>query len=111
MASREPSPRQASLPAPVFWKELYWFAILCLAGATFAALVLPPRAARHRSLLALESELAARMAKLEHQERVLEAAIASVESDPFYREAVYRSILGVKKAEEEFLHAPAPGSR
>ncbi len=41
----------------VFWKELYWFTILSIVGASLVLWILPARAARHQSLLDLELDL------------------------------------------------------
>jgi hypothetical protein len=100
MASAERPPR------PVFWKELYWFAVISVFGVTLALAVIPPRAGRLRRLHDLQAQLETRERTLERRERALEAAIDGVENDRFYREAVYRNILGVRKKSEEFLDLP-----
>lgn len=94
---------------PVFWKELYGFTLLCLVGFIIALVVLPPRLQRYRSLQQLESELRERNARLDDYHSQVKAAIASMEGDPFYREGVYRQILGVRKKNEEFVD-PLPGA-
>jgi hypothetical protein len=109
MASGEPA--RAAAPAggvrgegaARFWREIYWFTVIGIAGAAVALWVLPARATRHQELLELEAELRAKHASLEREKQVLEAAIHSVDHDEFYREAVWRKVLGVKKTSEEFL--------
>ena len=88
---------------PVFWKEMYWFAVICLGGWILAMAVLPPRLARNRSALDMESGLRRTVARLSRLEKEYEALIPAVENDPFYRDEVYRKVLGVKKNNEEFL--------
>jgi hypothetical protein len=91
---------------PVFWQEIYWFTVISLLGFSLALWVLPPRLARNRSALGIEEDLEGAVAALESTGRKYEAAIAAVENDPFYREEVSRSLLKVKKKDEEFLKAP-----
>jgi len=86
-----------------FWKEVYWFVIVSITGAAIGLWVLPARATRHRGLVELESRLREKAARLEEQKQVLETAVHDVEHDPFYREAVWRRVLGVKQNSEEFL--------
>ncbi len=87
----------------VFFKEVYWFIVICLVGSILAILVIPPRASKYWKMLELESRLASRNAELEEQARVLDARAESMDTDPFYREAEIRKILGVKKNSEEYL--------
>jgi hypothetical protein len=115
-AGPEEGPAGAALPGadrPVFWKEVYWFALICLGGWMLALAVLPERLARHRATLDLEEDLQAAVAGLGDLERQYEAAIAAVESDPFYKEEVQRHRLGVKRRGETLLappgELPAPG--
>ena len=91
---------------PVFWKEVYGFIVISLLAVAVAFAVFPPSAGRLTSMRQLEAHLAQRVEKLAKREKVLEAAIKSVESDPFYREAVYRHVLRLRKSEEEFLQLP-----
>jgi hypothetical protein len=104
----------ASLPGqaakqPVFWKEVYAFAIVCLLVWSAAAWILPPRLDRHRALRRLESDLETRIADLSSYAERIETAVASIESDAFFREAVYRKFLGVRKKTEEFVDPlPSP---
>ena len=104
----EPPPSTQKPARGNFWRELYWLVVICLLGGTIAIAVLPARAARHRSLLELERQILLRTARLEHEERELEAAILSLENDPFYREAVYRHVLGVKRSTEDFEPTATP---
>ena len=87
----------------VFWREGYWFAILTLVAITIALLVLPPKAVEYRSLSRMEAELEAENELLDEQQEKLDAAITAMKDDPFYREGVFRKILGVKKSDEVFL--------
>jgi len=87
----------------VFWREIYWFAIIALIAITAALLVLPPRAVRYSSLVRLEGELKAENERLDEQQEKLEGAITAMSEDEFYRENVFRKVLGVKKNDEEFL--------
>ena len=87
----------------MFWKELYWFLVICLGGWTLAMVTLPPRLARNRSAFETAGELERVVRRLENLEKEYEAAIAAVENDPFYRDEVYRNVLGVKKSSEDFL--------
>lgn len=98
-------------PQPHFWKEMYWFIVISLVGIAVALVLVSPRANRLHRLRQLEASLEVRQAALERQERLLEAAIDSFESDPFYRDVVYRKILGVKKNSEEFLNLPRSAVR
>jgi hypothetical protein len=102
-----PARSRAVLRAPVFWEEVYWFAVVTLLGCGLALWMLPPRLARNRSALEIEEDLVGTVAALQTMERKYEAAIAAVENDPFYREEVYRALLKVKKKDEEFLKPPA----
>ena len=106
MASSDARPQ-----GPVFWKELYAFVAICLLGATLAAAVLPPKARRYWSLRQLEAQLVTRNADLARKIEVLEAATYSMQTDPLYREAAMRKLLGVKKKSEEFLESGAPAVR
>ena len=65
--------------------------------------VLPPRLARNRSALDMENDLRRTVTHLSKLEKEYEAMIPAVESDPFYRDEVYRKVLRVKKNNEEFL--------
>ena len=95
--------RQRSRKEPSFWKELYWFTAICLGGMILALAVLPPRLSRQRQMLELEAELRTSVEDLKEKEEEYEQAIMAMENDPFYREEVYRTRLGVKKENEEFL--------
>jgi hypothetical protein len=108
MGSASPSPAPPA-DRPVFWKELYWFAIICLGGAALALALLPGRLARHRATLDLEEDLQAAVAGLADLEQQYEVAIAAVENDPFYKEEVQRHRLGVKRKGETLLSQPAAG--
>ena len=90
-------------PPPVFSKELFWFALISLGGLILATAVLPPRLARNRSALDMEEDLRSSVTKLSGLEKEYEALIQAMENDPFYRDEVYRKVLGVKKNNEEFL--------
>ena len=105
MASYRKSKRSRSSEErkPVFWKELYCFACICLAGCIVALAVLPPKARRYWSLLQIEARLTARNAELDQRIERLKQAAYSMETDDFYREAAIRVRLGVKKKSEEFL--------
>ncbi len=92
---------------PVFWKELYWFALICLGGWVLAVSVLSPRLARDRSSRDAEAGLEQTVQQLEALEKEYEAAIVAVESDVFYRDEVYRNILNVKSGSEEYLKKQA----
>ena len=39
---------------------------------------------------------------LDEQQKLLEAAITAMKEDPYYRQNVYRKLLGVKKKNEEY---------
>lgn len=86
----------------VFWLEVYWFVVIALVGITIALLILPPRAVKFRSLSRLEAELRTKNEILDEQQKLLEAGITAMKEDPFYRQNVYRKILGVKKNDEEY---------
>jgi len=93
----------AGEPRPTFWRDLYWFGLICLGAWIVAVAILPPRLARNRRSYELEKALQGVNAQLAEKERQYEAAIAAMENDPYYREAVYRHVLQVKKSDEEFL--------
>ncbi len=109
MASDERSGGFRPEPRPVFWKELYWFALICLGGWTLAVLVLSPRLSRLQSARELEGSLRLTVARLSDLEQQYEAAIQALEEDPFYRDETIRAVLNVKKSNEEFLKE-SPGS-
>jgi cell division protein FtsB len=90
----------------VFWREVYWFVVIALIAITVALLVLPPRAVRYSSLARLESDLKTKNERLDEQQQKLESAIAAMKEDAFYKENVFRKVLGVKKNDEEVLGAP-----
>ena len=87
----------------VFWREVYWFAVIALIAVTVALLVLPPRAVRYSSLGRLENELKAKNERLDEQQQKLLSAITAMKEDDFYKQNVFRKVLGVKKNDEEFL--------
>jgi hypothetical protein len=104
MASTEQAGTGRVAPeGPVFWNELYWFALLCTCGVALCLWILPPRLARNRSTAEIELDLRGTVEELGNMEREYEAAILAVENDPFYREEVVRAILKVKKKDEVFL--------
>ena len=104
-----PAGRRRADP-PSFAKELYWFALICLCGWVLAVSVLSPRLARDRSSRVVEAELRQAVQQLDKLEKEYDAAIVAVENDPFYRDEVYRNILGVKRDGEEFLKKEEPVS-
>ena len=87
----------------VFWREVYWFAIITLVAITVALLVLPPKAVEYRSLSRMEAELKTANENLDEQQRMLDAVITAMKDDPFYREGVFRKVLRVKKSHEVCL--------
>jgi hypothetical protein len=95
---------------PVFWKEVYWLALICLGGWVLAVWVLSPRLARDRSSRDAERGLEQTVQQLEMLQGEYEAAIVAVENDVFYRDEVYRNILKVKRDGEEFLKKEVPVS-
>ena len=108
MASHE---ERNSARSPVFWKELHEFAVICLCGWIIAFLVLPPRLEKRRLVGQMESELEATVSALQVRKEQYEAAMLAMEEDPFFRDEVYRAVLGVKKKGEEFLQKPGPRFR
>ena len=102
-STEEPGPRRASPEGPVFWNDLYWFALLSTCGLALCLWLLPPRLARNRATAEIELDLRDTVEELGNMEREYEAAILAVENDPFYREEVVRAILKVKKKDEVFL--------
>lgn len=111
MASQEKAPGAASASGsragPAFSSEIYWFALIALGAWALAVWTLAPRLARNRVAADREAQLERNVARLAQLERQFEAAIAAMESDPYYREAVYRAVLGVKRADEVFLKSAA----
>jgi hypothetical protein len=101
---------ESDKPRPVFWKEMYWFTVICLGGWILAMAILPPRLARNRSAADMENDLRRAVAHLSKLEKEYEALIPAVENDPFYRDEVYRKVLRVKKTNEEFLKNTAVDS-
>ena len=93
---------------PRFWNELYWFTIICLGAWIVAMIVLPPRLERHRRLAEFETDLRLSVSALRAVEQQYEAAIMAMENDPFYRDEVYRAVLGIKEKDEEFLEILPP---
>ena len=102
-SSEETGSRRIAPQGPVFWSELYWFALLSTCGIALCLWLLPPRLARNRATAEIELDLRDTVEELGDMEREYEAAILAVENDPFYREEVVRAILKVKKKDEVFL--------
>jgi len=100
----EASPKRSVEKGSVFWKELYWFVIVVILGASAAMWVLPSRIHRHRGLAELQSELRQKNALLEREERKFESAVDAMKHDEFYRQAVWRRVIGVKRNSEQFLN-------
>jgi hypothetical protein len=96
-------------PRPSFARELYWFALISLGTWILGVYLLAPRLAKSRQSVEFERELEVSVSQLALKEREYEAAIAAMENDPFYRQAVYRSVLGVKQGEEVYIREPLAG--
>ena len=101
-AGGSPSDAGASTPTsrPVFWKELYWFALICLGAWIVAVAILSPRFARNRKAYETEDELRRVCDELARKEGEFQAAIEAMENDPYYRDGIYRWVLKVKKSDE-----------
>lgn len=91
--------------APVFWKEIYGFVAIGLLGAILALWLVPPKARRYWSLIEHEARLEVRNRTLREKVLELEEAIESLQRDPFFREAVLRERLGIKRRSEEWLRS------
>ena len=101
--TRSGSAGSAGESRPVFWKELYWFALICLGAWILGVYVLTPRLARSQKSVELERDLVRIVRGLSEKEQQYQTVIAAMENDPYYREAVYRAVLGVRKKNEKFL--------
>ena len=101
--TEETTRREPQDATPVFWQEIYWFVVLSLCGLTLAFFVLAPRLAQFRTTHDVEMGLKKTVARLDTLEKQYQSAIQAVDSDPFYREELIRSVLKVKKNDEEFL--------
>jgi hypothetical protein len=91
---------------PTFWKEIHEFAAISFAGVLVALWVLTPRLGERSQIADLEGKLEDTVRALEVRKARYEAAIVAMESDPFYRQEVYRAVLGVKGNGEDFLQKP-----
>jgi len=98
--------RRPPRAAPEFWRELFWFAAIGLAGYIATVSLLPERRQRLLRVLEVEAGLRSVVEDLQEREEEYRAAILAVENDPFFRGEVFRRVLGVKRAEEEFLQGP-----
>lgn len=101
-----PPPAGPHGPRPCFWKELYAFALIGLGTWILGVVLIAPRLARSRQTVEMELELESTVLGLAEKERQYEAAIAAMENDPFYREAVYRAVLGVRRTDEIYIREP-----
>ena len=90
-----------------FWNELYWFVVITLMAWTVGALAIPPRALETLALWKEELRYRNELQAARLKERTFEQAIDSAENDPYYREALFREQLHVKRGNEIYL-APAP---
>jgi cell division protein FtsB len=88
---------------PVFWRELYWFALIALGAWILGLLVLAPRLSRNRQAYEYEESLRREGEELTRREAQYEAAVEAMENDPYYRDEAYRHFLRVKKSGEVFL--------
>jgi hypothetical protein len=99
--SHPPAPTEP--PAPVFWKEVYGLIAIVLGSGILFLAIIPPKAKRYWSLAEHEAKLIARNRGLEEQVRRFDEATMSLETDSFFRDAVLRERLGVKKRSETYL--------
>ena len=90
----------------VFFREIYWFVVICLIGVTAALVVLPPKAHKYWTMLELEARLTTRNDQLREEAHELRVRRQSL-SEPLYREGMIREILGRKKNSEEYLQGEA----
>ena len=99
-------PRASSRGAggPNFWDEVYWFTAICLGGWILALTILPPAMVRLREALAFEMGCRERVEALNVKNAALGQVVNAFETDSHFREEVIRTILGVKKSDEEFLN-------
>ncbi|HLU47134.1 MAG TPA: hypothetical protein VK116_03590 [Planctomycetota bacterium] len=93
---------------PSFFKELYAFVLIGLLGATLALYLVPPKARRYWSLIEHETRLEERNRALRDQILELREATESLQNDPFFREAVLRERLDVKRRSEQWLPLRRP---
>ena len=89
-------------PPGIFFKELYWFVLICIAGCIVGLLVLPPRARKYWKMRELESKLTTRNLEFRAKEHSLKSRLDGL-NDPFYKEALTRKVLELKKNTEEYL--------
>jgi len=92
---------------PAFGLEVFNLVVICLLGLLVAILILPQRLEPYLQTRMVEENLRQTVAGLDHRQKEYEAAIHAVENDPFYRDEVYRHVLGVKKKTEKVLKLPA----
>ena len=103
--SAAPLQTGSSEPQPEFWRELYWFVVLCLMGWILALAVLPPKAERLATTRSIEEETRARVESLTLRELQYRQAIEALDDDPFFRGEVFHVVLGWHKDGEERLDA------
>lgn len=93
---------------PAFGLEFFNLVVICLLGLLVALLILPQRLEPYLQTRMVEENLHQTVAGLELRQQEYEAAIYAVENDSFYRDEVYRHVLGVQKKAEKVLKLPAP---
>jgi cell division protein FtsB len=96
-------PGLRSQERPVFWKELYWFALIALGAWVLGILLLAPRLSRNQQAYEYEEALRREVDELGRKEVQYAAAVEAMENDPYYRDEAYRHFLRVKKPGEVFL--------
>ena len=91
-----------------FWNELYWFSIIAMVAWIAVLWIVPPRALETVYLMRRERNLVNQIAEIEHEKLIFTKAIEGMDSDPYYREAVYRMRLGETRPGEHELRLPSP---
>jgi hypothetical protein len=77
--------------------------VICLGAWILGIYVLTPRLAESRKSVELERDLVEVVSKLRQAEYRYQTVIAAMENDPYYRQAVYRAVLGIRKKNEKLL--------
>lgn len=90
---------------PEFWREIYWFVVLCLIGWILALAILPPKAAHLATTQAIEENTRARVEAITRRELQYRQAIEALDEDPFFRGEVLHIVLGWHKDGEEQVDA------
>lgn len=101
---------------PKGWKgsktgNLYFALVAALGTAIAIGQWVLPRRARNRELAEKHRALEEAIQEARARNRRYETAIRALDTDPYYREAVVRRLLGLRAADEDWLEPPSARDR